>query len=271
MIVNDNNAQTDKTLPSGMRQRILPGMSKREESLVAKNLAWLMERAGTNPNALASELARLGAPVPQPTIFRILTGESKDPRTASLEPLANFFHVTVSQLRDHDFSKHGMPAKGMHLSGAPRIRSLMSADDTDEPTGEIPYWDAKGSCGGGTVNWDETPTGALIKEAGFFKKFKLKPQNGIAIYADGDSMAEFIVDGDIVIFDRAKTEPRSGQIFLIRHPDGLRIKVLRRQIDGSWVLESKNPDKRRFPDEVIHRDQAELLQIVGEFVYRQGG
>lgn len=121
------------------------------------------------------------------------------------------------------------------------------------------------------MNWDETPTGALIKEAGFFKKFKLKPENGIAIYADGDSMAEFIVDGDIVIFDRAKTEPRSGQIFLIRHPDGLRIKVLRRQIDGSWVLESKNPDKRRFPDEVIHRDQAELLQIVGEFVYRQGG
>lgn len=143
---------------------------------------------------------------------------------------------------------------------------------TDEAdTGAIQYWDVRGSCGGGFMNFDQLPKGHLIKEASFFRKYNLKPENAFAIYADGDSMAEFIIDGDIVIFDRSRTQPISGQIFAIDHPDGLRIKVLRRSIDGSWTLESKNPDKRRYPDEVIPAGHAELLKIHGQFVYRQGG
>lgn len=264
------NANPDNSLQDSMRQRILPGMSKAEESKVARNLAWLMERRGTNSNALAQELARLGAPVPQPTIFRILSGESKDPRTASLQPLADYFGVTVSDLRDHDFVTDGLPVTGS-LKHSPKIRTLVSAEDTNEPVGEIPYWDARGSCGGGSMNWEEIPKGTLVKEASFFKRYDLKPGNAIAIYADGNSMADFIVDGDIVIFDRSKIEPKSGKIFLIDHPDGLRIKQLRRQIDGSWLLESRNPDKRQYPDEIIAGSQADLLKIVGEFVYRQGG
>ena len=55
------------------------------------------------------------------------------------------------------------------------------------------------------------------------------------------------------------------------HPDGLRIKRLRRLIDGGWALESSNPDKHRYPNETIAPDHADLLKILGEFVYRQGG
>lgn len=51
------------------------------------------------PYALASETG-----VPQPTIFRILTGESNDPRTKTLQPLANHFGVTVAELRDKDLA-----------------------------------------------------------------------------------------------------------------------------------------------------------------------
>lgn len=149
--------------------------------------------------------------------------------------------------------------------------SVLSADETDKESGQIEYWDARGSCGGGFLNYDQLPKGHLIKEKPFFQRFNLKPENAIAVYADGDSMADFIVDGDIVIFDRSKQSPVSGEIFLIEHPDGLRIKTLRRGIDGSWVLESRNPDKRRFPDERIPPDNAELLKIHGQFIYRQGG
>jgi phage repressor protein C with HTH and peptisase S24 domain len=110
-----------------------------------------------------------------------------------------------------------------------------------------------------------------VKEATFFKRYDVRPENAIAVYADGDSMSNFIVDGDIVIFDTSKTEPRTGKIFLIEHPDGLRIKQLRRDIDGSWVLASLNPDKQRFPDERIAPDHGARLKIHGQFVYRQGG
>lgn len=148
---------------------------------------------------------------------------------------------------------------------------VLSAEHSDAEVGRIEYWDAKGSCGGGFLNYDQLPAGHLVKEASFFSKYGIKPENAFAIYADGNSMADFIVDGDIVICDKTKTEPRSGKIFVISHPDGLRIKQLRRDIDGSWVLESKNVDKHTYPDERIPPDHGELLKICGEFVYRQGG
>ena len=131
--------------------------------------------------------------------------------------------------------------------------------------------DVRGSCGGGSIAWDEDKREPLLKEPSWFRRYKLKPKDAMVVWADGESMADFIVDGDIVIFDTSKTTPKSGRIFLIDHPDGLRIKRLRRDINGSWVLESANTDKRRFPDERIAPDQAELLTIKGEFVYRQGG
>ena len=148
--------------------------------------------------------------------------------------------------------------------------TLVSADSTDLETGRIEYWDVKGSCGGGFLNFEQMPKGNLIKEASFFRKYDLKPENAFAIYADGDSMADFICDGDLAIFDKSKTEPKSGEIYAIEHPDGLRIKTLRRLIDGTWILESRNPDKRKYPDEVIPPSSADLLKIRGLYLYRQG-
>lgn len=136
---------------------------------------------------------------------------------------------------------------------------------------EIELIDARGSCGGGTIVWDMESLPPLVKEPAWFTRYKVRPRDVFAVFADGDSMADFIVDGDIVIFDRTKVEPRSGAIFLIEHPDGLKIKRLRRAIDGRWYLESLNADKARFPDEVIDSDHAELLRLKGQFVYRQGG
>lgn len=135
---------------------------------------------------------------------------------------------------------------------------------------EIPYWDARGSCGGGALNYEAPPKGMLIKEQTWFDRFDCKPDDCIVVYADGDSMADYICDGDMVFFNKSKVIPKSGKVYLIKHPDGLRIKQLRREIDGTWILESRNPDKRRYPDERIPPSQSDLLMIVGEQFYRQG-
>jgi transcriptional regulator with XRE-family HTH domain len=71
-------------------------MKKASTLLVGKNLKWLMGDK-ISPYALSSVTG-----VPQPTIFRILTGESDDPRTKTLQPLAAYFGVTVADLRDRD-------------------------------------------------------------------------------------------------------------------------------------------------------------------------
>ncbi len=187
------------------------------------------------------------------------------PRPAQMKRAAEFLGVSPGELQ---FGKDV-------LKSAPNATQtdfvVESSQDSDERVFEIEYLDARGSCGGGSLNGDVMAKGRLVKEASWFKKYNLRPADAIVVYADGDSMADFIVDGDMVIFNKAKTEPKSGSIFLIEHPDGLRIKQLRREIDGTWVLESRNPNKQDFPNERIDAAHYDLLRIKGEFVYRQGG
>ena len=162
----------------------------------------------------------------------------------------------------------GWPTEGVNPNKYLKPNAAEEASDGDQ---RIPYLEARGSCGGGSWSEEELLGGDLKKEPAFFKRYALAPHDAVAIHADGDSMSNFIVDGDTVVFDTSKTEPATGKIFLIEHPDGLRIKLIRRDIDGSWVLISLNPDKQRFPDERVPPDQADMLKIRGQFVYRQGG
>ena len=61
---------------------------------VSEILNSLMVRERLTDNELA---VRTG--IPQPTISRIRSGESRDPRDSTLRPLAQYFRLTVSQLR----------------------------------------------------------------------------------------------------------------------------------------------------------------------------
>lgn len=205
-----------------------------------------------------SDLARFCGVSPQ-AVQKWIAGASS-PKGKNLESVAAFFNVTPAYIQ------FGESATQRQIGDY----TLVSADDTDAEKGSIDYWNVKGSCGGGFLNFDPIPKGQLIREASFFRKYDTKPEHAFAIYADGDSMADRIGDGDLCIFNSIKTTPVSGEIYLIDHPDGLRIKKLRRLIDGTWILESNNPDKRRFPDEVIPAGYGELLKIRGLFLYRQG-
>lgn len=68
---------------------------------LAKNLHFLIEKRGINPNQLSDQI---GNKPPQPTIFRILNGESLTPRDETLQPLADFFDVPIHALRYEDIS-----------------------------------------------------------------------------------------------------------------------------------------------------------------------
>lgn len=57
----------------------------------------------------ATDLAREIC-VPQPTIHRLMTGKSPNPHRSTLEPIANFFNMTVEQLT----GEHSSPAVMSH-------------------------------------------------------------------------------------------------------------------------------------------------------------
>ncbi|WP_227242450.1 XRE family transcriptional regulator [Paraburkholderia caribensis] len=73
-------------------------MSKTTTFLVS-NLLFLIEKRGLNPNSLAEQV---GKKPPQATIFRILSGESATPRDDTIKPLADFFGVSLQDLRYTD-------------------------------------------------------------------------------------------------------------------------------------------------------------------------
>lgn len=52
-------------------------------------------------NIRVAELARL-VNLPQPTVHRIATGVCEHPHLSSLQPLADFFELTVDQLKGHE-------------------------------------------------------------------------------------------------------------------------------------------------------------------------
>lgn len=136
---------------------------------------------------------------------------------------------------------------------------------------EIPYLHIEGSCGDGATVYNEAESvvkGVIKKEASWFKRFNVRPKDVFCVYAKGNSMEMFLVDGDMVIFDKTKTLPVSGKIFLIRHPEGLKIKLLRQELSGAWSFESYNTN---FAPEKITEDMLDRVTILGQFVYRQGG
>lgn len=210
-----------------------------------------------------ADLAR-AAKIKPPSVSDWFTGKTKSLKGESLLAVARLLGVNAEWLNT---GRGPMKPAANASDAAYRVAEAPPGDASNE----IQLIDARGSCGGGSMVWEMDDRAPLIKEPTWFRRYKVEPRDLIALFADGDSMAEFIVDGDIVIFDRTKTEPRSGTIFLIEHPDGLKIKRMRREIDGSWLLESLNSDKRRYPDERISPDQADLIRIRGQFVYRQGG
>jgi phage repressor protein C with HTH and peptisase S24 domain len=66
-------------------------------NIIQRNLKFLLQKHRLNASNLSAETG-----VPQPTIHRILTGESKDPRTPTLEAIAYRFKVTADMLRNTD-------------------------------------------------------------------------------------------------------------------------------------------------------------------------
>lgn len=143
-------------------------------------------------------------------------------------------------------------------------------DESADEWFEIPYYYAKGSCGNGSDNGSDEIKGHLRKEKSWLKKYGVKEKNLFVVYADGDSNADFIIDGDMVIFDKSKTDPEDGEMFFIKHPAGDRIKTLKRKANGNWLLCSRNHDKLRYPDEEITEEEAQQIEILGRYVYRQG-
>jgi len=197
--------------------------------------------------------------------------EAGSRRPQYLAALAKAMGTTVEVLEAGLWSPPDEPSQDEQSDG--EIAAVAPAASPSPASDGIDLYYAKGSCGGGSIATHESGLvkQKLIKEPSWFQRYGVRPQHLMAIYADGDSMADYIVDGDIVIFDTSKTSLVTGKIFAIDTPDGLRIKRVHKKADGSVILASDNSNKTHFPDEEYRQEEANRLVVKGVFVYRQGG
>ncbi|WP_257803325.1 XRE family transcriptional regulator [Burkholderia glumae] len=233
-----------------------------EANFLARNLQWLLDRHGLNPNSLAERLANKP---PQATIFRIINGESLTPRDSTVQPLADHFSVPVHELRYVD------------LQAAHENRSSSRANESDlpNPTDDefsmVPQLDIAASCGAGKYVDHVVVKGGLAFKRSSLRDFGVPESAARIIYAAGGSMWPTIQDGCVVLLNTADRTPREGRVFAICTPDGG--LVLKRLIwdyhpsmgTQTWIMRSDNPDKNAHPDKMLPPDDRTM--IIGRAVW----
>lgn len=157
--------------------------------------------------------------------------------------------------------------RGEMLARAPAgAGALYSPKESDYAI--IHQYSAVGECGGGYLNDHVELSEGLAFKRDWLARIGAKAENLAVIYATGDSMEPYIFDGDVVLFDTSDTQPKHGQVYVVRRPDcSVSIKRLVQHLTGDWVIKSDNPDRseERVSAETIHE-----LPFVGRVIWRGG-
>jgi phage repressor protein C with HTH and peptisase S24 domain len=228
------------------------------------NLRSLIARQGISENELSE---RTG--VPQPTINRILRGESKDPRDRTVLPLAAFFGVPLEVMKRGDAldPKAAIPVTVRAYDVEP-----VEADEGFDPDTEamVDSVEIEISAGNGTVVPEFVPTRTRQRYTlKWFKDMGAKPEDVRIAGIHGDSMEPTLYSTDRIAFDLGKTRIISGRVYVLSLGFEARVKRLFRVADGRIRVVSDNPDKSRYPDEFVEDETAGFL-VIGEVIERKG-
>lgn len=132
----------------------------------------------------------------------------------------------------------------------------------------IRQYSAIGECGNGYLNDHVELSAGLAFKRDWLARIGAKAENLAVIYAAGSSMEPYIFDGDVVLFDTNDTEPKHGQVYVVRRPDGsVSIKRLVQQLAGDWVIKSDNPDRS---EEKVSAETIHEIPFVGRVIWRGG-
>lgn len=132
----------------------------------------------------------------------------------------------------------------------------------------VRQYSATGECGNGYLNDHVELSDGLAFKRDWLARIGAKPENLAVIYAAGSSMEPYIFDGDVVLFDTSETQPKHGQVYVVRRPDcSVSIKRLVQQLSGDWVIKSDNPDRS---EEKVSSDTIHEIPFVGRVIWRGG-
>jgi phage repressor protein C with HTH and peptisase S24 domain len=223
-----------------------------------RNLIHLMKLSNHNPNSLAEATG-----AKQPSIFRILEGESADPRTSTLKPIAAFYGVSVSDLREKDLVKEigpdNLSAHEVREEGASYGAGIV-----------VPVMDATGSMGNGRyAPENDAIVGGVTMDPDWIRRnlTVTAPINLAIVSGYGNSMEPTYRDGDLLLVDRGVTSVKVDAVYVFTQNNELFIKTLQRRPDGTVRAISDN--KTYDPWEIDAEDQS--FKVLARVVWAWNG
>jgi phage repressor protein C with HTH and peptisase S24 domain len=224
-------------------------------------LSELMQSHGDNPYGLSRKTG-----VAQPTIRRIVLGETIEPDHSTVLKLANYYKVTPDELRGlRGFTKQKPGTTLLTMSDVQLERVL--SDKVEIPvlanSGSMGYGDAQlGSdvfIGTMTVgkDWAQKNLGPLVTNL----------DRLAFIHGYGDSMAPTYQDGDILLVDTSVQEPNIDGVYVLSTDEKIFIKRVTRSFDGRHEISSDNPAVKKI--DVFNGDHQ--VQVLGRVVWAWNG
>lgn len=127
----------------------------------------------------------------------------------------------------------------------------------------VPIYDVRLAAGVATFSEAAEQIGEMPFDKGLLQDLGRTSTDGLGVFtAEGDSMFPTIQDGGRVLADLRDTRLRDG-VFAFRTGDDLRIKRLRRRVDGIEIIS----DNDRYPAELVQGEAADDVTIIGRVLW----
>lgn len=126
------------------------------------------------------------------------------------------------------------------------------------------------AAGPGVNHEDDGRLEVLAFRKAWLKEQRLQAGNLSAIRSSGDSMEPTIQDGDTLLVDHSKIDPRvsRGGIYVLRTEDGLRVKRLSfSTVSRELIIASDNTSANPHPERIAIDKIFEETKIIGKVVW----
>lgn len=140
----------------------------------------------------------------------------------------------------------------------------------------VPQFDVKGACGFGYTNSEELIKGGIVFKESWLRSKGISPKFGCSAVmgGDGESMSPTIEHNSTLLANLAITtyeQVITGNVYAFVANNELRIKRLFKNLkDGGLRISSDNPNKEKFPDEFLSKEELDNIKIIGHLPWRAG-
>lgn len=145
------------------------------------------------------------------------------------------------------------------------LSGSLSGIQTNDNCVDIDYVHIAPSCGRGTVVLDDADiTPVRIGKEVIKDIWKVSTPEVLKLFkASGDSMADTIEDGNILLVDTSRTDYNNGGIYVLTINNDWFVKRLRLRINGDLEIISDNP---KYEPEILKPDMDIEVKIIGRVI-----